>query len=387
MKKITFLLFTFMSLSLASQTKLTSNLTESYNGASWQNSSRTEYSYDASGNVTEETYLSWDSTSSQWLPLDKSSYTYNADNKATVVLYEYFWGSDSEQNRSNYTYNTNGDLILILDEDWNGSAWVNSYKIDLTYTNNRLSGGTSYEWNGTDWVVSDDNAKITINYNANGTISSFDSDAWDGTNWVSSDSTIFSYDGNNNLILQDGRSWNGTAWISEYKSEYSYDTNGNLITEKESYLENGSFVTRYEQTATFNTAELISSYIHPFKDKTGIDYLTEPNGIINKILTKSGNSSGTTPNRTTYNYGEATASNKDFNSLTFSVYPNPASSFLKVDDSSFSLKSMEIYNLIGQKLLSTTKNQMNIENLVDGVYLLKIESESGKFGTKRIIKN
>lgn len=371
-----------MSLSLVSQTKLTSSLTESYNGSTWQNSSKTEYSYDASGNVTEEIYLSWDSTSSQWIPLDKSSYTYNADNKATVVLYEYL-GSDSEQYRTNYTYDANGNLILILDQEWNGSAWVNDYKFDLTYTNNRLSGGASYTWSGTDWIVTgDDDSKFTINYNANGTISSFNSDAWDGTNWVSSDNTIFSYDANNNLILQDGQTWNGTAWISEYKSEYAYDTNGNLITEKESYLENGSFVMGYEQTATFNTAELISSYIHPFKDKTGIDYLTEPNGIVNKILTKSGSSS----DRTTYNYGESTASNKDFNSLAFSVYPNPASSFVKVDDSSFSLKSMEIYNLIGQKLRSTTKNQMNIEDLVDGIYLLKIASESGKFGTKRIVK-
>jgi YD repeat-containing protein len=382
MKKITLLLCTFMSLSLVSQTKLTSELTESYNGSTWQKSSKTEYSYDASDNVTEETYLSWDSTSSQWLSQDKSSYTYNADNKATVELYQWF-GSGSEQYRSNYTYNTNSDLILILDEYWNGSDWVNSYKVDLTYTNNRLSGGTSYEWSGTNWVVSDDTTKVTINYNANGTISSFNSDAWDGINWVSSDRTIFSYDGNNNLILHDGQTWNGTAWISENKIEYSYDAKGNLIAKKESYLESGSFVTDYEQTATFNTAELMSSYIHPFKDKTGIDYLTEPNGIVNKILSRSGGTS----NRTTYNYGEATASNKDFNSLAFSVYPNPASSFVKVDDSSFSLKNMEIYNVVGQKLLSTTKNQLNIENLVDGVYLLKIETESGKFATKRIVKN
>ena len=387
MKKITFLLFTFMSLSLVSQTKLTSSLTESYNGSSWQNSYKIEYSYDDNGNLTEETELFWDTTSSQWKTGFKSFYTYNSDNKATVGLYQSFdstSGSITYQDRTNNTYNSNGDLIQFLDQEWNGSAWVNDYKVDLTYTNNRLSGGASYTWGGTDWIfTTDDDSKFTINYNANGTISSFNSDAWDGTNWVASDSTIFSYDGNNNLILQDGQTWNGTAWISEYKSEYSYDTNGNLIAEKESYLENGSFVTGYEQTATFNTAELMSSYIHPFKDKTGIDYLTEPYGIINKMLSKTGDTS----DRTTYNYGEATASNEDFNSLVFSVYPNPASSFVKVDDSNFSLKNMEIYNLIGQKLLSTTKNQLNIENLVDGVYLLKIETESGKFGTKRIIKN
>ncbi|MGK0413599.1 MAG: hypothetical protein ACJA1B_001807 [Polaribacter sp.] len=105
--------------------------------------------------------------------------------------------------------------------------------------------------------------------------------------------------------------------------EYTYDTNGNLITNKEFYVTNGSFVTGSEATATFDTAELMSSYIHPFKDKTGIDYLIDPNGIVNKILTKSGGDS----DRTTYNYGEATASNKDFNLIAFSVHPNPSGKF------------------------------------------------------------
>jgi hypothetical protein len=387
MKKITLLLFMFVSLSLASQTKLTSSLAESYNGVTWQNSEKTEYSYDVSGNVTEAVGFFWDTTSSQWKTSYKYAYNYNTDNKATVELFQEFDANTNSiigQERLNYTYNSNGDLIQFLEQDWNGSVWENSLKLDFTYTNNRISGGTEYAWSGTDWSSDEDLFNTTINYNANGTISSLVSDAWDGTNWVSVFRTISSYDGNNNLILQDTQAWNGTDWISLIKYEYTYDANGNIISEKESYEDNGSFVTDYEQTATFNTAELMSSYIHPFKDKTGIEYLQEPNGIVNKILTKSIDDF----ERTTYNYGEATASNKDFNLIAFSVYPNPASSFVKVDDSKFSLNNMEIYNLLGQKLLSTTtKNQLNIENLVDGVYLLKIEAESGKFATKRIVKN
>ncbi|MFT4684458.1 MAG: hypothetical protein ACJA2M_002326 [Polaribacter sp.] len=382
MKKTTFLLLTFITASFFGQVKLTSSLSEYEDGGVWKKSSKTEYSYDDNGNVTVETYLSWDSTSSQWLPLDKSSYTYNADNKATVVLNEYL-GSDSEQFRTNYTYNTNGDLILMLDEDWNGSAWVNSYKFDLTYTNNRLSGGTSYDWNGTDWGFGDDAYKLTINYNANGTISSFNSYAWDETNWVSSDRTIFSYNGSNNLILQDGQTWNGTAWMSDYKSEYSYDTNGNLIEEKESYLESGSFVTGYEQTATFNTAELMSSYINPFKDKTGIDYLTEPNGIVNKILSKTGGNY----DRTTYNYGDTTANVNNFSLVNFALYPNPATSVLNIDDNNFTIKNIDIYNVLGEKIGTSIKSLINIEKLVNGVYVVKVQDDKGNIATKRFVKN
>lgn len=385
MKKITFLLFTCITMSLVSQTKLTSILKENNNGTSWQNSYKIEYIYDANGNVTEETELNWDTASSQWKTSYKSFYTYNTDNKATVGLYQSFdftSGSITYQNRTNNTYNSNGDLIQFLDQEWNGSAWVNSYKFDLTYVDNRVSSGLSYEWSGTDWVFNDDASKITINYNANGTISSFNSDAWDGVNWVTEGRTVFSYDGNNKIILQDGQTWNGSAWTSDYKSEYTYDNNGNVIEEKESYLENGSFVTGYEQTATFNTAELISSYIHPFKDKTGIDYLTEPNGIVNKILTSSSGS-----DRTTYNYGDATASNKDFNLSSFSVYPNPTRSTLKIDDSNFSLKNVAVFNIIGKQVLTSLKNEINLEKLVNGVYVLKVTSKNGSIVTKRIVKN
>lgn len=383
MKKITFLLFTFLSLSLVSQIELTSSLTESYNGNTWENGYKTEYSYSVNGNVTEVNDLFWDS--SIWKTDNKTFYTYNADNKVTVELNQNF-DSDtsliSDEYRANFTYSSNGDLIEILEQDFNGSTWDNFYKTDFTYTNNRVSGGLSYEWNGANWVFDEVSSKIDINYNTNGTISSFTFEEWDGANWAAGIRLILTYNSEDKLSLTDSQYWDGTAWTSLYKVANTYDTNGNLVAEKESYLVNGIFVDVTEETATFNTSELMSSFIHPFKDKTGIDFLTEPNGIVNKILTRSSGDS----NRTTYNYSEATASNKDFNSIPFIVYPNPASSFLKVDDSSFSLENMQIFNLVGQKLLSTTKNQLNIERLINGVYLLKVQNINGDIVTKRFVK-
>ena len=47
------------------------------------------------------------------------------------------------------------------------------------------------------------------------------------------------------------------------------------------------------------------------------------------------------------------------------------------------LKNITIFNLLGQKLLSTTENKLNIENLKDGAYLLKMETISSHFLRKK----
>ncbi|WP_299672989.1 T9SS type A sorting domain-containing protein [uncultured Polaribacter sp.] len=315
----------------------------------------------------------------------KTTYTYNGNNKALVEIYQSYdtnTNTVSSQYKTTYSYNSNGDVIQLIDQDWNGTAWVNSYKFDITYSNNRISSGLAYEWNGSAWAFDEDSSNITINYNSNGTVSAIVSDSWDGFKWVTSDRTINSFDANNNLILQEDQVWDGSTWTTDYKEENTYDGNGNAITEKESYLDNGAFVITNNETNTFDTSKLMASFAHPFKDKTGLEFIVSGNGIVNKILTKTGENT-----RTTYNYVETTASTSNFNLLDFVVYPNPTTSILKVDDSSFSLKNIEVYNIIGKKIMISNKNELNLENLVNGIYLLKIQSENGNVATRRVVKN
>ncbi len=385
MKKITLLFFTFITFCQFAQTKLTSSLTETNTGSTWVNSNRMEYDYDSNNNLIEEKDLYWDVSTSVWKTSSVTTYSYNAINKLAVEVYKIYDNNTntvSDSYRTTNVYNSEGKLIQFIDEDYIGGTWVNSYKIDLTYSDNKIVSGLSYEWNGTGWIFGEDSSKITINYNADNTVSSTISDEWDGTTWISSDRTIFSYNGNNYISLLDGQTWDGTSWISDYKEEFTYDGNGNAINLKEYYLDNGVFVLSTNETSTFDISKSISSFANPYVDKTGIEYLFSGNGIVNKILTTTG-----TNYRTTYNYGEATASINDFNFVNFEVYPNPTNAIVKIDDSKFSLKNIELYNVIGKKIMNSTNNELNVENLENGVYLLKIQSEDGKFTTKRIIKN
>jgi hypothetical protein len=380
MKKITFLLLTFLTLTVSGQDKLTSSVYEYYDGTNWIENSKSEFTYDNSKNLTEQAELYWDSSSSQWIKSYATKYTYNTNNKVTVELYQDY--DQNTQYKTTNTYDSNGELIEFISEFW-GGTWEFEDKFILEYTNNRLSGAVSYVWNGTDWVLEEESSKITLIYNSNNKVSISESDIWDGTNWVDSDRTVYSFDSNNRITTEDGQIWGEAKWSTDYKSEYTYDANGNAITIKEFYLDNDVLEEGELETVTYDTTQLMSGFSHPFRDKTGLDAVFSVGGIVNKILTRSSVNS-----RITYYYGnEPTASIIDYSLVGFSVFPNPTTSILNIDDSNFSIKTVELYSVIGKKILSSTVNKLNLQDLVNGVYLLKVETESGKFATKRIIKN
>ena len=84
---------------------------------------------------------------------------------------------------------------------------------------------------------------------------------------------------------------------------------------------------------------------------------------------------------TTSNLGTNDVKNK----LNANISPNPAKDFINIQ-SDGKIKSVEIYNLHGQKLITTTQKQINISSLSSGVYLVRIEDDKNNTTTKKIIK-
>lgn len=76
------------------------------------------------------------------------------------------------------------------------------------------------------------------------------------------------------------------------------------------------------------------------------------------------------------------------NSLeTISVYPNPASRLIQIDNpTGLDFKSVKLYDLLGRDTaVMLTNDEMNIENLAKGMYILQLETEQGLI-TKKIVK-
>lgn len=74
-------------------------------------------------------------------------------------------------------------------------------------------------------------------------------------------------------------------------------------------------------------------------------------------------------------------------STAISVYPNPVKNTLNISlNTATELQKVEVYNMLGKKVLSTTTTHLNTSSLSSGLYLLKITSTSNKVGVKKFVK-
>ena len=73
---------------------------------------------------------------------------------------------------------------------------------------------------------------------------------------------------------------------------------------------------------------------------------------------------------------------------SFSVYPNPSNGVLNiVNEGADKIASIEVLNLAGQLVYSTSKltSTVDVSFLSEGVYFVKIQTESGAIATERVL--
>lgn len=80
-------------------------------------------------------------------------------------------------------------------------------------------------------------------------------------------------------------------------------------------------------------------------------------------------------------------SSTDFNNgnLNFKLYPNPTNDIINLELNN-EVKNVEIYSLQGQKVLASTEKQINVSNLANGIYMVRVEDENGAVATQKLIK-
>ena len=81
----------------------------------------------------------------------------------------------------------------------------------------------------------------------------------------------------------------------------------------------------------------------------------------------------------------STLSSNEFELLDISVFPNPTANTLNVKIKG-SIERIEVFNYLGQKILTEKKTSISTSNLKNGIYLLRIFSTKGEIGVKKIVK-
>jgi len=133
-------------------------------------------------------------------------------------------------------------------------------------------------------------------------------------------------------------------------------------------------------------------------NQLGVFYNSLPVSTIGYPNTAGNNFKGTIDNVFVYNrvltstevaaiVNSTTLSSSDFNSgnLKFGLYPNPSNELVNIELVS-EIKSVEIYSLQGQKVLISSEKQINVSNLANGIYMVRVEDENGAVATQKLIK-
>lgn len=73
------------------------------------------------------------------------------------------------------------------------------------------------------------------------------------------------------------------------------------------------------------------------------------------------------------------------NNSLVSLYPNPVKDILHIETTG-EIKSVTVYGILGNQVLTSTSKDVNVTNLKKGVYLVRIQDADNKVSTKKIIK-
>lgn len=78
------------------------------------------------------------------------------------------------------------------------------------------------------------------------------------------------------------------------------------------------------------------------------------------------------------------------NNDVVSIYPNPVSDIININTTSIEKYSVEIFNMLGEKILSSANSshhsQLNIENLETGLYFILVKTKNEIVTQKIIIR-
>ena len=263
------------------------------------------------------------------------------------------------------------NIESILYQGWSNNNWVNSSKSTNTYDGNSyLTYNLQQIWEvGTSsWKNS---SQINYTNNANGTVNYFISQSWDSnsSSWINSLKGIYTYNTSNKMLTITYQGWSNNNWVNSSKSTNTYDGSNYL---------------------TCNLQQIWEVGTSSWKNSGQINYTNNANGTVNYFISQSwdsNSSSWVNSLKGIYSYVQNSFIYDISENTYFLIYPNPANDKLSIDIEEKA--TLEIINSQGQivdtKSLTEKVNNLDLSNIVSGVYTLRIKTDRG-IAIKKLIK-
>ena len=384
----------------------------------WVNSAKKHYEYDAYYNKLEEIRQLWDGSISSWRNYLRFENTYDVHLPLTANRYS--WDSNTNAwflNQSDtYNYNTNRKLLEYMHDSWNYSLnqWqtlrktINEYdaneNIAMHAEYQKYSSENQYEWNRinisyyaydasnfiieeikySDWNNTTENwdtkKKYDYTNDANGYPVETGIYLWNETtsHWDNDSQLFTTYNAHHDIVEEITQVWETNAWINSERKTLTYNTS-NLLTEELQEIWNSGWENKVRETTVYNEFDNILEYTYEYwynnqwltDFHTLLDY-DEHQNLIHYIYSYI------------FDYAEGYIYYSEYDvELGLSNYnvdagvaivPNPSNRFISIlglDQDA----NVSIYDIAGKLLLQTSsKNQIDVSSLAQGMYMVNITS-------------
>ncbi len=291
--------------------------------------------------LSETIRYDWEFASSSWINSYRETYIHDTDGKLLELVAQ-LWDNDQDEWISNYreTFNYQNDLLISKIEHSNDNGWVYERRINYDYEGNLLKNLTEERWDAVlfEWK---DYSREAYTYSPGGNLIYVLRESWVPTNgiWINDNEENYNYNINNEITYHLGKEWDTDVndWVNVKEETFSYNSIGELG--------------EYER----------------------IVWDTDTDAWDNDL-------------KEVYFWNQLTVSTEDLEKEIFSVSPNPASNFIRIQGEQNNIQKIQCLNLSGQIINEWESTQTEITlNLNSGIYFIRILGSDNKIYTKKLI--
>jgi hypothetical protein len=341
------------------------------NGWSWTPTSRVSHSYDGNGLLVQSLFD--DSTTNGWNLEAKTDFVYNAS--GDVLFQEHFdclnasspWENDY---RESMTYDANGLLIEFLRERWYLNEWVNN--VHYFYINDSATGGclesTALLWN-TNTLQWENSGRMNFTLDSEGRQITWLSSPWN-TNlqgWYPEARGTISYTPSGKMHVYTSEQLQGGNWVYVTRQTYTYNSDDRETLRLREAWSSGAWNQIYDFKIFYNNDQSVSYTVSRWRS----------NGVWENSI------------RERYAYGALALDEAEQAEVV--VFPNPVTDQLTVVFDTEPADALLLLTDLSGKLLSEQvvdgkQQQISLAEIPAGVYLLTISTDGGTT-TSTIIKH
>jgi len=361
----------------------------------WNNDYKTEKSYDIFGNIIQSINYSWLNTENRWRASVKYKYIYDGQGMGISKML-YIWNDDiQEWNlvwKEYQKFDLSGNIESVFYYNWQSDAkeWVKNIKYTYTYNAmNLLTSISKYSWlnESNTWEQVGDRYN---NYSADNKLINSIYSIWNDNIATKQDKTDYTYDenGNKGLIISYTWSVETNQWIEETKNEFTYDDLGNTNQFiAYNWSADSTWIIEGKFELLCSNDIMIDEVLWPYEEDDMFQIISMP---ISFSLQSLDNDEWVDDSEGVLYYSEFEydyIDEKDSNDAQ--IFPNPAINIMSVQfPDTYKEADFQLYDLQGRMIMKReiqNKENINIENLLSGVYIYSI-SFDGKTERGKLIK-